>query len=207
MNTHFISKLFLICIVCLTFISTLSLAEDKKTIAILPFEMISNEDISYLQEGILQMLHSRLYWEDHVIVIKKRNMNDLLKTIDKNSTNLVQDILDRTHTDYIMTGSVTQFSDAFSIDTKILDVKNSQSLSFFDQSKNLNEVIPKLNIIAAKINKKVFSRKTATYNKLANDQLKEVEKWKRQNPERMMPQIPQGEKQEKRKWWKFWNYL
>jgi TolB-like protein len=200
-------KAIAICIFCLTFITPLTVAENIKTIAILPFEMISNKDISYLQEGILQMLHSRLNWEGHVSVIKKKNMDDLLKTIDKNSTHLVQDILDRTHTDYIITGSVTQFANAFSIDTKTFDVKNSQSLSFFDQSTNINEVIPKLNIIAAKINKKVLNRKTATYNKLENDQLKEVEKLKRQNPERMMPQVPQGERQEKTKWWKFWEFL
>ncbi len=199
-------KLITICIIYLAFITPQVIAEDNKTIAILPFEMISNDDISYLQEGILQMLHSRLQWDGKVIVIKKRNMEDLLKTIDKKTTPLVQDILDRTHTDYILTGSITQFANAFSIDTKIFDVKNSQALSFFDQSDSIDQVIPKLNTIAAKINYKIFNRETTEYSKLTKEVKDKAKNWERQNPEELMPSIPH-EKIEKSSWWKVWDYL
>ncbi len=202
----FVMKLVIICIVYLAFITPQVIAEDKKTIAILPFEMISNDDISYLQEGILQMLHSRLHWADKVIVIKKRNMEELLKTIDKKTTNPVQDILARTHTDYVLTGNITQFANAFSIDAKILDVKNSQSLSFFDQSNTIDQVIPKLNTIAAKINYKIFNRETTDYLKLTNEAKDKAKNWERQNPEELMPSIPH-EKKEKSSWWKVWEYL
>ena len=46
-------------------------AKDKKLIAILPFETISMEDMSYVRTGIIEMLHSRLTWKDKVTVIEQ----------------------------------------------------------------------------------------------------------------------------------------
>lgn len=185
-----------------------SFAKDKQTIAILPFEIISSEDITYIQSGILRMLHSRLDWKDHVNVVKKRTVTAQLKAIDMNNNNLlIKKIADLTDSDYVLTGSITQFSNAFSIDTKIYDIKNQQFMTFFEQSKIIDDVIPKLNIIAAKINKKVFERKTIVYEKLAKEEKEKAEQWKRQNPEKMMPIIPKGEQEEKSSIWRFWEYL
>ena len=170
--------------------------------------MISPEDITYIQSGILQMLHSRLVWKDHVIVVEKKIIAAHLNAIDiQDNDQLFKKIASLTNSDYVLAGSITQFSNAFSIDTKIYDIKNQQYLNFFEQSKIIDDVIPKLNVIAAKINKKVFERKTVVYQKLAKEEKEKAEQWKRQNPEKMMPLIPRGEQEEKTSIWKFWEYL
>ncbi len=182
--------------------------KSKKTIAILPFEMISSSDISYIQSGTLQMLHSRLFWKNHVNVIEKRIINSHLgdlKTLDQNI--VIQKIADLTKSDYVLSGSITQFSNAFSIDARIYDIKNQRFLTFFEQSKLINDVIPKLNVITAKINKKVFDRETIAYAHLAKEEKDKAEQWKRQSPERLMPSIPAGEPGEKKSIWRFWEYL
>ncbi|MCD4718995.1 MAG: hypothetical protein K8S13_03935 [Desulfobacula sp.] len=211
MNKISFSKIFAsILIIFIAFLSfpLANFANNKQTIAILPFEMISPEDITYIQSGILQMLHSRLVWKDHVIVVEKKIIAAHLNAIDiQDNDQLFKKIASLTNSDYVLAGSITQFSNAFSIDTKIYDIKNQQYLNFFEQSKIIDDVIPKLNVIAAKINKKVFERKTVVYQKLAKEEKEKAEQWKRQNPEKMMPLIPRGEQEEKTSIWKFWEYL
>jgi TolB-like protein len=197
---------FSIFITVFFFITMVCSAQTKKTIAILPFEMISNEDISYLQDGILQMLHSRLSWEDEVVVVKKQNIEMLLQTLDTTGENIISDVADRIHADYILTGSITQFSNAFSIDSKVYDISEKQYLWISEQSDKIDEIIPKVNVVAAKINYQVFDRETATYTNLSKKEKEKYERWKRQNPEKMLPQIPH-EKKEKSQWWKIWKYL
>jgi len=206
-----LSKIFISISIILVLIFNFSLdcsAKNEQRIAILPFEMISSENISYIQSGILQMLHSRLAWKDHVKLVEKKTITACLSNVHSKDNNLVvKKIADLTDSDYVLTGSITQFSNAFSIDAKIYHIKNRQYLTFFTQSKKIDDVIPKLNVIAAKINKKVFDRETIVYEKLAKEEKEKAEQWKRQNPEKMMPLIPKGEQEEKSSIWRFWEYL
>jgi len=200
-----LSSIVFILILCSSFNA---FAKTSQKIAILPFEMISPEKITYIQSGILKMLHSRLVWKNHVAVVEKKLVKAGLNAIKSKDHNLlIKKIAKLTNSDYILTGSITQFSNAFSIDAKVYDIKNKKYLTFFEQSKKIDDVIPKLNVIAAKINKKIFGRKTVVYEQLAKEQKEKAEQWKRQNPEKMMPMIPKGEQEEKSSPWKFWEYL
>ena len=211
MKKSLLSKIFISISIILVLIFNFSLdcsAKNEQRIAILPFEMISSENISYIQSGILQMLHSRLAWKDHVKLVEKKTITACLSNVHSKDNNLVvKKIADLTDSDYVLTGSITQFSNAFSIDAKIYHIKNRQYLTFFTQSKKIDDAIPKLNVIAAKINKKVFDRETIVYEKLAKEEKEKAEQWKRQNPEKMMPLIPKGEQEEKSSIWRFWEYL
>ncbi|MBU1196787.1 MAG: hypothetical protein KKE62_14745 [Proteobacteria bacterium] len=183
-------------------------AQTPKTIAILPFEIIAAKDLSYIQSGAFQMLHSRLLWKDHITIIDKNQMQSHLDTASsKDSDTIIKKIADATGCDFVLAGSITSFADAFSIDSKIYDIKNKQYLSFSEQSKTLDDVIPKINLIAAKINKKVFQRQTAVYENLVKEEKEKIEQMRRQNPENLMPVFPQGEQEEKTPIWKIWKYL
>jgi TolB-like protein len=41
-------------------------------VAIVPFKVNAEKDLSFLKDGIVDMLSSRLYWEDKVFVINRQ---------------------------------------------------------------------------------------------------------------------------------------
>ena len=211
MKEKSISHLLIIKTTLILFILCSSLtayAKDIKSIAILPFECISAEDMSYVQSGILEMLHSRLAWKDKVEVIEQKIVEKNLKGIKtQDNTLVIQKLAELTHSDYIVTGTVTQYADAFSIDTKIYDIKNKKFLTFFEQSASFNDLIQKMNAVSAKINKEVFDRETAAYSNMVKDEKEKAEQRKRQNPEKMMKDIPMEQRENKRSLWRFWEYL
>jgi len=194
-------------LLCLSF-STVSQAKEIKTVAVLPFEIIAPEDLSYVQDGIVQMLHSRLVWKDKVSVIEQKKTDTQFNQIkDQNSDRKIEALAKSLGSDYIVTGSITHFANAFSIDTRIYDIRNKQWMAFSEQSTAINDLIPKMSAISAKINKKVFDRETVIYNDLVRQEQEKAEQWKRQNPERLMPEMPAGEREKKSSLWRFWEYL
>ena len=200
--------LLVLIIFILTPISS-SMADSKKmkTIAIIPFETNSQADISYITSGVLNMLYSRLSWKDRVTLIHKKDIKtSLAETEPLSETDLVLKIGENTQADYVVTGSITEFSNAFSLDVKIYDIKNRSYLTFYDQAEKIDQVVQKTDIISAKINKKVFDRTTTTFERIKRENLITEEELKRMNPEQMMP-IHQTGDDENTPWWKFWEYL
>ncbi len=186
-----------------------------KTIIILPFGINSQNDISFIKAGIVQMLNSRLSWKDHVLVIdgiKDKVQEKSAKAILKNSINKKKrpnagetQIL--TDYDYILSGNITEFAGAFSIDIKVFNVRNKKSRSFFIQAGSMEKIIPGIDILAAEINKKIFNRTTETLKKIVNHG-KNIESKKermvRQNPEKFMEEQFGRQEQKDRPFWKFW---
>ncbi|MCM2284934.1 MAG: hypothetical protein NDI81_09150 [Desulfobacula sp.] len=194
-------------LLCLSF-SAVAQAKEMKTVAVLPFEIIAPEDLSYVQDGIVQMLHSRLVWKDKVSVIEQKKTEIQFNQIkEQNSDRRIESLAKSLGSDYIITGSITHFANAFSIDTRIYDIRNKQWMAFSEQSTAINDLIPKMSAISAKINKKVFDRETVIYTDLVRQEQEKAEQWKRQNPERLMPEMPAGEREKKSSLWRFWEYL
>lgn len=181
------------------------------TIAILPFAIHSQKDISFISAGIMEMLKSRLSWKDHVSVIEKTgtpgksNSQALLKAILKEPYDL--NSAGKTAYDYVLTGSITEFAGAFSLDVKVFNTKNSASHTFFNQAGTMTKIIPKIDIIAARINKKIFNRTTAALKISENNGKNSETRQKkiiRQNPEELMNQEFGNERKKHRPFWKFW---
>lgn len=186
-------------------------ATQIKTMAILPFTINAAEDLSHVQKGIFNMLYSRLSWQDHVTVIPKNQIQtDLVRL--KTGTGqqltgnqLVTKIAATTNSDYVLTGSVTKLAGSFSIDTQVYDIKNKQFMSFFEQSKVNDDLIDKVDRIAATINKEAFNRSTVTYEQMEREKQAYINKLKRQNPEHLM-KVPASQ-QDQGPGWKVWEYL
>ena len=195
--------LLLLIIFLLTPISS-SIANSKniKTIAILPFETNSQADISYITSGVWNMLYSRISWRDHIQVINKNKLSSSLDNLKGATENeMVLKIAQDTQAGYVLTGSITEFSDAFSLDVKIYDIKNRSYLTFYDQTTKIDQIIQKTNVISAKINKKVFNRTTTTFERLKKEEIITEEELKRMHPEQMMPY---HQKKKDDPWWKIW---
>jgi hypothetical protein len=205
-NYRFCWGLFLLS--CIIFVVTAAESvadntEPVKTVSILPFETNSQSDLSYAIDGILSMLHTRLFWKDKVSTVKQGITNSILAREPVTGEQDIYNIARKTQSDYVVTGVVTNFSGAFSIDSKVYNLKDNTVLTFFGQSKTIDGLISSVDIVAAKINKKVFDRTTASYEKFKRDKIITEEELRRMNPEKMMPRQRILQDEEK-PWWKIW---
>lgn len=156
-------QLPLICLLTLIALSfNFSSAAEPKRIALLPFKINAEKDMTFLQNGIFDMLTSRLSKEGEVVVISRQAAETAVEAIgglaavNESSARKIGSQLNADHT---LFGSLTVFGNSISIDAKMVDVTgNTPTASFFEQSQDLGGVITKINGIAAQINTTVFDR-------------------------------------------------
>ena len=134
-----------------------------KKVAILPFTMNAERDLTFLQNGIMDMLASRLAWKGKVDIMEKGRINQALDAhpgpVNKAKALEIGKTLGA---DYVILGSLTVFGDSVSIDAKILDVSKSQEMvTAYDQSKGMDGVIPTVNQFAEDINAKITGKRVA----------------------------------------------
>jgi TolB-like protein len=129
-------------------------AQQQKKIAILPFAVNSSENINYIRDGIWDMLISRVTVGGKTDVLSK---SSVLEAIDRNQKKDLSQadasaIGKRLKADYVVWGSITKIGDSLSLDGKLLDVASSQSpVTLFEQTRGMNEVIPKINDFSQRI--------------------------------------------------------
>ncbi len=154
----------LICLFALTTLSfNFSSAQSSpKRVALLPFKINAEKDMTFLQNGIFDMLTSRLSKEGEVVVIGRQEVESAveamggLAAVNESSARKIGSQLNADHT---LFGSLTVLGNSISIDAKMVDVTgNTPTTSFFEQSQDLGGVITKINGIAAQINTNVFDR-------------------------------------------------
>ncbi len=166
-----ITVLFLLIATALSFNFATAAAEPKR-IALLPFKINAEKDMSFLQNGIFDMLTSRLSKEGEVEVINRQNAEGAFKAAgspDPLTESAARSIGGGLNADYTLFGSVTVLGNSISIDAKMVDVAGQKpTASFFDQSQDLGGIITKVNQIASQINATVFGRQTEVAQKAAS---------------------------------------
>jgi TolB-like protein len=141
-------------ILLLTAVFTTPEAQQQKKIGILPFSINSSDNINYIRDGIWDMLISRVTVGGKTDVLSKSNV---LEAMDKNQKKDLSEadasaIGKRLKADYVVWGSITKIGDSLSLDGKLLDVASSQSpVTLFEQTRGMNEVIPKINDFSQRI--------------------------------------------------------
>jgi TolB-like protein len=146
--------------------------EAPKKVAVLPFTMNADRDLSFLQSGIMDMLNSRLAWKGKVQILEKGEVQKAVDAVpaplDKEKALQVGSALGA---DYVILGSLTVFGESVSIDAKILDVAKSEELvTAFDQSKGMDGVIPTVNQFAEDINAKIMGKEIYRPERRVEDQ-------------------------------------
>lgn len=162
MRRKLVFRLILI-VSCLFLAGSLSTAAGPRKIAILPFTMNADRDLSFLQEGIVDMLASRIAWKGELEVIEKGVVKSELAGV-KGALNrdAALAVGKRLGVDYVILGSLTVFGDSVSVDARILDVAKSEELiTAFNQAKGMDAVIPTITQFAEDINEKVMGRPMA----------------------------------------------
>jgi TolB-like protein len=160
----YIDKFFVLMLVIpLLFTAAGSAAETPKKVAILPFEINAPEDLSYLREGIMDMLASRISWEGKVEAIEEQLVKEALSGREGALNEAAaQEVGTALGADYVLFGSLTVFGESVSIDAKMIALKEERPpVSVYAQTKEMGEVIPRINDFAQDINNKIFGHGAA----------------------------------------------
>ena len=178
-----------------------------KTIAVLPVHVNSTQDLDYIKKGMAQMFDSRLSWNKKVAVISGDQIKNQIKEIKHISkAKLIHDIAQQTHSDFALECIVTELSGSFSIDAKVYDIENMKYMTFFENSKKIDDLIKKTDHIAATINKKIFGRETVSWKRMEMEKQEYINNLKRQNPEYLIKNR-QLKNSEESYGWKIWKHL
>jgi len=131
-----------------------------KRVAIMPFKVNAEKELSYLSNGILSMLSSRISWDDRVVVADTEEIIDRLDSGEIPGTEqAARDIGKRMGVDYVLYGSLTLLGASVSIDAKMVAVSGGTTArSFYRQSSDMDGIIPQINLLAEEINEQVFDR-------------------------------------------------
>lgn len=132
---------------------------DPAHVAVFPFQVHSNEDISYLVNGIVDMLSSRFFNEEKVLVVSREKVDKALAgaLLSRMTQEEVVRIGKDLGADYVIYGSVTHLEKASSIDARAVDVSGEKSpVLFYKQCDTLGEVIEGVNRLAMDVREKMF---------------------------------------------------
>ncbi len=164
------SRVFISVVLILTLFSAVSgMCAEPKKVALVPFTMNSAQDLGFLQNGLFDMLSSRLSDPGKVVVLDRETIDNAIqkamtsgKIKGKFNESKARILGESMGVDYILFGSLNNFGDSVSLDTSMVDISRTKpTITFFKQSNNMGDVIPMINTFAGDINLKVFNRNIA----------------------------------------------
>jgi TolB-like protein len=131
-------------------------------VAILPFQIHSQENLDYLREGIYDILSSRITAEGKIVVIERPMVERALyeerpMRLDETSA---KKIGMRVGADYIILGSLTKIGDYISLDARLISItEDKPPLGAYTQHKGIDDVMLKIGEFAQDIGYKVTGRR------------------------------------------------
>ena len=111
-----------------------SYAQEPKRIALLPFKINAEKDLSFLRDGIFDMLTTRLSKEGQVEVLSRAKVDEALKsTADASALNeaAARRIGSGLDADFVLFGSLTVLGENVSIDAKMVDMSGARETLTF----------------------------------------------------------------------------
>lgn len=177
----FMASLIMAVLLAFNFSST---AAEPKRIALLPFKINAEKDLSYLRDGIFDMLTTRLTRGGRVEVLGRKTVEEAVESIAGAaavSEPAARQIGAKLNADFVLYGSLTVFGNSVSLDAKMIDLSGQKpTLAFYDQSQALGDVIPRIDNIAAEINAKVFGQQPVSQSPPPAQAAKPVEEKSRE---------------------------
>lgn len=137
-------------------------AEKPARVLILPFTVHSDKDLTFLKDGITDMLSTRLTLEGELLPLSKGETEQEIKSLSESVDEQTAILLGRKlGADYVSYGSLTVFGDSISMDARFFDLhKNKTLVTFYESGKGHSDVIYHVNLFAGQISERVFGRKT-----------------------------------------------
>jgi TolB-like protein len=174
-----------------------SWAAQPKRVLIMPFAIHSEKDISFLKEGIWEMLSSRLYQEGKVSIVDKIATQTLIGIPDMSITEaMAVSAAKKIGADYVLLGSLTVFGETISTDAKFIDATTGRSKVTFSRSgQQRGDVILHMQALAQNINEAVFGAKAPVQQQPLTKSQDAADN--RMNPEKLWEMESGGEKEKK----------
>ncbi len=127
-------------------------------VAILPVTIHSPENLGYIQEGLVDMLTSRVELQGRVEVLEKSAVKKVLAQnpgeIDAEQARKIGQQLEA---DFVVYGSLTKLGDSASLDLKVVEVREEKpASSVFVQSKKMEEIVVRVDDLARKVDEKIL---------------------------------------------------
>ncbi len=147
------------CLLCPFLPGTVQAESGQNAMALLPFTVNSGKDMSYLREGLRQMLSSRLSAEAGVSVLAREKVDSALKTAGKDLSNEKSAAFARkVGAGYVLSGSVTALGGGMSFDAKVYSAKEKKSQTFYATASTEAEVMDAIDKLSWDIAADVFGR-------------------------------------------------
>lgn len=146
--------------VCLAVVLSAPLgAEERKTVAVLPFAVNSADDIDYVRQGIQVMLSSRISASDKIEVASKDRVAAIVKTAKLKEMTLadINGLGKELAVNYVVAGTITKIGNSISIDGKLVDMAaDKPAVTISTQSQGMDDVIVKINDFALRIEQHIL---------------------------------------------------
>jgi TolB-like protein len=131
-------------------------------VAILPFEIHSQENLDYVREGIYDILSSRITSEGRIIVVERSLVERAF--YEERPTRLDETVAKkigmRVGADYIVLGSLTKIGDYISLDARLISITEGKPpLGAYTQHKGIEDVMVKMGDFAQDIGNKILGRR------------------------------------------------
>ena len=124
------------------------------TVALVPFRMNAEESIEYIENGVRDMIASRLSYGAPITLIEQSLVHDELSNISARelTREKLMELGSALQADYVIGGSISKMGDNVSIDVTILNVfKGGTTSAVFIQGLGLDELIPRMMVLTQEI--------------------------------------------------------
>jgi len=140
-----------------------SAAQQPLRVAVLPFTVHSDEDLSYLRNGIWDIISTRIIIEGEIEAVDKPLVERFLPDLGDDVTDQGARWLgNRVGADYVVYGSITKVGEYISLDAKVVHVPGARATaSAFAQHKGMDEVMAKVSTFAQDISNRIVGRATS----------------------------------------------
>jgi TolB-like protein len=152
-------------------------ANAAKTVLILPFSIYSEKDMSFLKDGLYDMVSTRIAGNQDVNIVEKTKSYDILSKISVLNDETAAIAGKKISADYVAFGSLTIVGNSISTNIKFIDVKTKTPLVMFSKaSEKQGDIISHAELFAIAVNSKVFGAKVKTSVLEENDKIYESRK-------------------------------
>jgi TolB-like protein len=127
-------------------------------VAILPLTTHSPENLSYMQEGLLDMLSSRVELNGRVVVLEKGAVKKALAgTTEEMDSVAARTLGQALGADFVVFGSLTKLGDSASLDLKVVEVKGEKPAAVvYIQARKMEEVIAGVDELGRRVDEKIL---------------------------------------------------
>lgn len=154
--------LSLLAVLCLPLVITPASAQ-QRSVAILPFTLNTPPDMQYLQEGLRDMLASRMRAEAGATIIPKAEADAVLKTVGgKPTPENLPGLAQKLKADYLLFGSITAMGGGISIDTQVFSgaaPAGQAPQTFYGSATSNEQIMQSIDALAWDIIEKLFNKK------------------------------------------------